>query len=91
MLENKIKEGAKPVIYSLYGKIGMSNTHFIEAMHFYKAGAFSLEAKEYWQQGMWSEEDIKKLLGIEDINVACFDGKGGKISFYDFIMQNRKK
>lgn len=28
----------------------------------WKRGALSPEAKEYWQQGMYSEEDVKRLI-----------------------------
>ena len=41
------------------------------------AGALSLEAKEYWQQELWTTEEVAKLLDIT-IKMACEDKRNGE-------------
>ena len=48
-------------------------------------GAISPEAKEYWQQGMYTEEDMN--LAFNAGKLSFYDGE----SFNSWIDQNKKK
>ena len=54
-LEKQIKDAA----YNFLVKVNQSPYYSKEA---FIAGAKSEAAKEYWQQGMYSEEEVKKFL-----------------------------
>jgi len=46
------------------------NNHNCVKYDYWKNGALSIEAKEYWQQRMYSEEEVKQLFEIFKIQFS---------------------
>lgn len=81
-LENKIEEAA-----CKFAKEG----HLNSAMSF-ALGVESEVAKEYWQQGMYSEEEVKNILILYHGYLRRFTGNIGNIAEIDqWFEQNKKK
>lgn len=60
-LEKKIEQAAKLYCQDLYH--GEFLTMVIKEV--FILGAKSPEAKEYWQKGMYTEEEVKKLIALK--------------------------
>lgn len=81
-IRSKLKEGFDVGEERYYNSQALDNYHsFIE-------GAKSFEAKEYWQQGMYTEEEVKALL-----NKYLIEQCASKWDYSDdeWFEQNKKK
>lgn len=58
-LEKKIDEAAKEFAIKAHTKPGTETA--LNAEYWWRYGALSPEAKEYWQQGMYNESQIRNL------------------------------
>lgn len=85
-LEKKIEEVATKKYEKTRGSFS-PGSKFLEKV--FVEGAKSSEAKEYWQQGMYTEEEVLNLFN-GSISVHCFDKRGFTISFPRWFEQNKK-
>lgn len=82
-------------IPEIWEKIQITETLFDSNItNAFIVGAKSPEAKQYWQQGMYSEEEVLNLIrdAIEYGYNACYDKKGiGDVMINKWIEENKKK
>lgn len=88
-LEKQIEEAAETNANSLSKTIDLDELDFIIANNAFITGAKSPETKEYWQQGMYTEEEVKDLLDKHTDIVWVPEGYS-KI-FPEWFEQNKNK
>lgn len=91
MLEDKIKEASEK--YAMSDNIPARSQH-INIDHIaptFIAGALSPETKEYWQQGLYTEEDMNKAFDL-GFKWSKTDKSEGPLSFlWRMFNQDKKK